>query len=54
MSKSIGNVMTVEALARDFDTATIRRALLMTKPEKPFDMTIKRLKEAEKWAQKRI
>ncbi len=53
MSKSIGNVLTVEAISQDFDTETVREALLMTKPTKPFSMSLARLQEAEKRVSRR-
>jgi cysteinyl-tRNA synthetase len=48
MSKSVGNVMTVNDLSKDWSTGALRVALLMSDYRKPIDMTVARLKEAEK------
>lgn len=48
MSKSLGNVMSISDVSKDFSGPTVREALLMTKPTKPFSMTWNRLREAEK------
>lgn len=50
MSKSLGNIVKVSDLSKDWSTETIRTALLMTKYSKPIDWTPYRLREAEKIA----
>jgi cysteinyl-tRNA synthetase len=53
MSKSVGNVMTVNDLSKDWSTGAMRVALLMSDYRKPIDMTVARLQEAEKVFAKR-
>jgi cysteinyl-tRNA synthetase len=53
MSKSVGNVITVNDLSKDWSTGSLRVALLMSDYRKPIDMTVARLQEAEKVFAKR-
>lgn len=54
MSKSLGNVLTVADLSKDFSPQAIRTALLMTAYSRPIRMDHQRLLEAEKMVAKNL